>query len=137
MPWSTTKITTTKNLNWRNKSWGIRGAFWRWFSSFLSPPSTLCYNSSTRYPELVRSLFSTSRLFFATILWSLSGIFWRTKFHSICSRSDSFLVFFISSLYVESNTLFIRTYLPLHHNFILFWKPHFQPVFCVPPTKIQ
>ena len=27
----------------------------------LSPPSTLCYNSSARFPELIRSLFSTSQ----------------------------------------------------------------------------
>ena len=34
-------------LNWSNKTWGIHEAFWRWLSKVLSPPSTLCYNSST------------------------------------------------------------------------------------------
>ena len=62
-------------------------------SKFLSPPSPLCYNSSTRFPELVRPLFLTSGLFFVLSLWPLNWIFWHRQFLTIYNGSDSFPYF--------------------------------------------
>ena len=46
--------TLLKNsLSWNTVSWGNLS----WFLSFLSPPLTPCYNSSARFPELVRPAF--------------------------------------------------------------------------------
>ena len=137
MPWNTTKTATTKNLIWRNISWGICESFWRWFSRFLSSPLTLCCNSSTRYPELVKSLFPTSRSFFALTVWSLSGIYWRTQFLSYCSSSNSFLVFFILSLYVESTLSLLGPLYLCTTISSYFGSPTFNFVFCVSLPKIQ
>ena len=49
--------------------------FWRWFARFLDPRSALCYNSSAKFRELVRSLFRT----LALSLWNLNMIFWPTQ----------------------------------------------------------
>ena len=129
-----------KILNWNNKTWGIQRAFWTWFLKFLSPTSTLCYNSCSRFPKLVRSLFINSGSFFALSLWALPGIFWRTQFHSTYNESNSFpgflntsLVFAIFYMYIKLNTSFIRTSLPLCHSFIQRSLP--SPLLLCSPTK--
>ena len=75
------------------------------FSRFLYHPCTLYCNTSLRYPELVRSLFPTSGLFFALSLCPLDGIFWNTQFHIFYNESDSF-PYFLNFVFLN---LFIRT----------------------------
>ena len=70
LPWNTTKANQ-KTLNRSN-------ILWSWFSRFLVPPSTLSYNSSKRFPELVKSIFMLLDNFLGLSLWSLNGIFWHT-----------------------------------------------------------
>ena len=90
-----------KNLNWKNKTCGVHGAFWRWFSRFLSPPWTLCYNTSSRFPELVRSLFPTSGLLLDHFLLcprNISMEYFDAQFHSIYNGSDCFPCFLYTLL---------------------------------------
>ena len=102
--------------------------FLSWCSRFFSLPLTLCYNSSTRFPELVRPIFlllddflcshcDLSMEYFDTnsLLVSIMGLI-------------VFLVFLIFYLCVELNTS-----LQLYHSFMLFWPPVFKIApFCVP-----
>ena len=53
MPWNAKKTRQKKS---KLKQYIIRRSEALVFK-FLSPPSTLCYNSATRFPELVRPLF--------------------------------------------------------------------------------
>ena len=99
--------------------------------------------------KISKITFLTSGSFFALSLWPLNGMFWRTQFHSIYYRSDSFpgfvntsLVLLMFFLFVKSNTLFIRTCLLLYHCLIQgyfspplpFWN---CPLFCALPPKIR
>ena len=136
MSWNTTK---TKQKRFKQKKY-IIGHSGSWFSKFLSSPSTLCYNSFIRFPEWAIPLFPTSEWLFVLSLWSLNEIFWCTQLLSNCSEGNSFCGFLNTFfLCIESDTLFIRTFLPLYHNLILIW---FLPLkissfFCAPPPKIQ
>ena len=81
--------TLLKNsLSWNTVSWGNLS----WFLSFLSPPLTPCYNSSARFPELVRPLFLLLDHFCA-VLWSLNGVFWQT--HSLLVSTIGVMVFLV------------------------------------------
>ena len=58
---------------------------------YLSFSLTLYCNSSIRFPELLRSLFSTSRLLFCAVsVTSHKNILMPTQFHSIFNKSNSF-----------------------------------------------
>ena len=121
MPWK------KKNLNWNNVSWGILNLVFKVFV----PPSTLCCNSSIRFPELVRSLFLLLDDFLCC-LCDLSMKYFDT-YSFLVSTMGVILVFSIFSLFVESNTLLIRTSLHLYHSFILVWSSFWKlpPPFCV------
>ena len=89
------------------KWWSVRlRTKWLWvlvplqscFSRFLSPPLTLCYNSSTRFPKFVRLLFPNSRSFLdcpcdLSMKYFAAGSFTVSTMGVIAS-----LVFFIFSL---------------------------------------
>ena len=85
MSWNTTTAKQKSKLSFRS-----HGPFWRWY---LSPPSSLCYKSSTRYSELVTSVFPISEWFFALSLWPLKWRFWHTQFHTIYNGSNNFTDF--------------------------------------------
>ena len=85
LPWNTTK--TKKTSNWINKTWGIDGAFLRWFWRFLSP--FLLLDQFLHFP------------------CDFSIILWRTQFHNIYSKSDSTPGFFLYFFYVLAQTLYL------------------------------
>ena len=120
-------------------------AFRSWFSRFLSPPSTLCYKSSTRFPELVRPLFLLLVNFLCCPCYLSMKHFYTQK------HTQSFLVyikgmgmmvllvFLIFSLCVASNTQFIRSSFHQYHSFLLFSSLPLKivPFFVFPHQKSE
>lgn len=93
------------------------GVFCRGFSRILSPLLNLYYNSSTRFLELVKTTFSYFWINFCTVLvTALSNILMAMQFYSICNERDIFPSFLDIFLYVEWNTLFDETFLPLYSS---------------------
>ena len=76
--------------------------FLSWFSRFLCPPSTQCYNSYTRFSKLVKPLFLFVDAFCIVPVTSQWNILTHTQSFLVSRmRVIASLVFLIFSLYVE------------------------------------